>query len=301
MNPALGARLEAACAAADLTAAVARDPVRFPRRYSDVPDVEIAGVYAALLAFGRVELFGAVLERLFALMDDAGGPHRWVLDFDARSAARLAPIQYRWFRAEDFVRLTETLQACYRLHPRLEHLFVGPALQPALAGAVRTLRGLVPGTPSRAFATWLPDPEEGSACKRWLMFLRWMVRRDGVDLGVWTRLAPRDLVIPLDTHVMRISGFLGLTRRTTANWRTAEEVTAALRVYDPEDPVRFDFALAHLGISGACRGHRDPTVCPRCPLDPLCLAPGAPAPAISRARPPAAANTTTTRRRTPRA
>lgn len=271
--------------------------MRFPRRYAAVPDIEIAGVYAALLAFGRVDLFGAVLDRLFRIMDDAGGPHAWVLDFDAGRAAALEQIHYRWFRPEDFVLLTRTMQAVYRRHAGLEELFQAPepSLKPALGGAINVLRGLVPGTPSRAFGTWLPHPDEGSACKRWLMFLRWMVRRDGVDVGVWSVLSPRDLVIPLDTHVMRISGFLGLTDRHTPNWATAEDVTASLRRYDPEDPVRFDFALAHLGISGACRGFRDPAVCAQCPLDRLCSASE-----VSPARPPAPASTSTRTPRSPR-
>jgi uncharacterized protein (TIGR02757 family) len=94
-----------------------------------------------------------------------------------------------------------------------------------------------------------------------------------VDLGLWTALRPADLVMPVDTHVLRNSRFLGLTDRADATWRTAEQITAALRALDPHDPVRFDFALAQLGISGACRGFRDAAVCAACPLDPICAAP----------------------------
>jgi uncharacterized protein (TIGR02757 family) len=104
------------------------------------------------------------------------------------------------------------------------------------------------------------------------MFLRWMVRRDVLDLGLWTRVSPADLIVPLDTHVFRISRFLGWTRRRQADWSAAEEVTAALRRHCPEDPVRYDFALARLGIVRDCKGRRVPGVCDRCDLSPACRA-----------------------------
>jgi endonuclease III len=105
------------------------------------------------------------------------------------------------------------------------------------------------------------------------MLMRWFVRREAPDLGLWTHLSPADLVIPLDTHVFRVAGFLGLTDRATPGWATAEAITASLRRFDAADPVRYDFALAHLGISGACLGRRDAAVCPTCPLDAACRAP----------------------------
>lgn len=271
---ALSAHLEAVRSLAATPENVARDPVRFPRRYTDPRDVEIAAVLAAQLAYGRVDLFGPVIARILAIADGYGGPAAYVIGFDEVRARALDGVLYRWNRAEDFVLLFRTLQVVYERHERLGALFAPGPVAASLGGAVTTLRRLLPGEPSRGFKTWLAHPEDGSACKRWLMFLRWMVRRDGADLGAWTHLHPRDLVIPLDTHVMRLSGFLGLTSRRDASWRTAEEVTAALRRLDPDDPVRFDFALAHLGISGACLGYRHPDVCPECPLDPLCGAPG---------------------------
>ncbi len=275
----LAVHLAAVHALAATPANVARDPIRFPRAYTDLRDVEVAAVLSAQLAYGRVDLFGPVIARLLAIADTHGGPAAYVEGFDAVRAAALDGVVYRWNRAEDFVLLFRLLQAVYRQHASLGALFApGPAAA-SLGGAIDSLRSLTGtlegGEPSRGFRTWLAHPEDGSACKRWLMFLRWMVRTDAMDLGRWTHLSPRDLVIPLDTHVMRLSGFLGLTRRADASWRTAEEVTAALRCLDPEDPVRFDFALAHLGISGACRGHRAVEVCPACPLDRVCAAPPA--------------------------
>jgi uncharacterized protein (TIGR02757 family) len=118
----------------------------------------------------------------------------------------------------------------------------------------------------------MPSPRNGSACKRWNLYLRWMVRADTVDRGLWTCLRPADLVIPLDVHVLRISQFLGLTSRKDASWRTAAEITKGLAELDPNDPVRFDFAISHLGISGACLGYRSPPICAGCALDPVCAA-----------------------------
>jgi uncharacterized protein (TIGR02757 family) len=117
----------------------------------------------------------------------------------------------------------------------------------------------------------VPDPGGIGCCKRWLLFLRWMVRPDdGVDLGLWSVLRPAELVIPLDRHISRLARHLGLTDRRTDSWATACEITDVLRRIDPDDPVRFDFALCHLGISKACTHRFDPTTCPTCSLRDLC-------------------------------
>lgn len=262
--------LDALVASRDVGAALARDPVRFPRRYRDPADVEVAAAFAALLAFGRVDLFGPVVQAILDCADARGGPAAWVRD---PHPGDLAGLGYRWFRSADLQALARTLGAVLAARGSLGALFVpGPARR-SLGGAIDTMRALAPPGTSRAFATFLPHPADGSACKRWLMLLRWMVRRDAVDLGLWTHLSPAELVIPVDTHVHRVSRFLGLTRRAAADWRAAEEITAALRACDPADPVRYDFALAHLGIARGCLGHRAEVVCPACPLDPVCRAP----------------------------
>ncbi|MDR7513161.1 MAG: DUF2400 family protein, partial [Armatimonadota bacterium] len=100
---------------------------------------------------------------------------------------------------------------------------------------------------------FFPRPSSGSGCKRINLFLRWMVRRDAVDLGVWRAIPPSKLVIPLDTHVIRVGQCLGLTRYRTPGWRMAAEITRSLRQCDPADPVKYDFALCRLGMSGECR------------------------------------------------
>ncbi|MGC4115865.1 MAG: DUF2400 family protein [Myxococcales bacterium] len=130
--------------------------------------------------------------------------------------------------------------------------------------------------PMRGFHHLLPEPERGGACKWLLLLLRWMVRGgpcDPIDLGLWKGVPTSALVIPLDTHVARIALNLGLTRRSDLSWATAEDVTASLRQLDPEDPVRYDFALCHHGMSGACPRRRSKEACGPCRLAPHCLRP----------------------------
>lgn len=307
MDPAalrrLGPHLEALGAQADATVQLNRDPLHFARRYPSAADTELAALFASALAFGRVSLFWPVLERLFAIADAAGGPAAFVLDFGPAEANALAPLVYRWNRGPDLALLARAARATLRDHCRLgavfeahfrpEHPHVGPALDAGLAELRRHaineahhlgLRATSWDDLPRAFRTLLPTPAEGSACKRWNMLLRWMVRppgptdaagrptrTDGADLGLW-RLPPSHLVIPLDVHVARISRLLGLTTRKDDGWRTALDITANLARLDPADPVKYDFALAHLGISGRCQGTWVPDICCPCTLRPVCRA-----------------------------
>jgi uncharacterized protein (TIGR02757 family) len=118
---------------------------------------------------------------------------------------------------------------------------------------------------------FFPSPSQGSACKRMSLYLRWMVRSsDGIDCGVWERVRPSQLVIPLDTHIARISSYIGLTAMRTPGWRMALDITNSLRRLHSEDPLRYDFALCHLGIAGDCPRKRDPQKCARCPIQAIC-------------------------------
>ena len=118
---------------------------------------------------------------------------------------------------------------------------------------------------------FFPSPRQGSACKRMNLYLRWMVRpEDGIDCGVWAKVKPRQLVIPLDTHIARISGYIGLTHMQTPGWRMAVDITQSLRKLHSDDPVRYDFALCHLGIAGDCPRKRNLLKCSRCPIVAIC-------------------------------
>jgi len=285
----LRGHLDAVVEGMDLSLAVQNDPVRCLHRYERPLDVEIAGLFAALMAFGRVDLFLPVLDVLLDRMDEKGGPRRWCESLSIpEELAVLGPLQYRWTHGAHLVLVGGVVREALKHFGSLEGLFASffheedMEVQSALSGVVDWMRnqgrllagecGLPEGVLPRAAKHLLADPSGGSACKRWHLYLRWMVRKDGADPGVWTALEPSALILPLDTHTHRLSRFLGLTTRTDGSWKTAVEITEALRLLDPEDPVRFDFAMAHLGISGGCKGHRDPQVCPACPLDPVCQA-----------------------------
>ena len=126
------------------------------------------------------------------------------------------------------------------------------------------------GRLSRGYRHLFPLPSAGGPCKRLHLFLRWMVRREAPDFGLWTSVSPARLLIPVDTHVENMSRAIGLTRRRSRNWRMAEEITAALAAVDPGDPVKYDFALCHKRMSGDCRDRRDAVVCAPCGLRVVC-------------------------------
>jgi uncharacterized protein (TIGR02757 family) len=163
---------------------------------------------------------------------------------------------------------------------------IGPALESfssrALALDLRSAYGLVPGRPGVAY--FFPRPSCGSACKRLNLFLRWMVRRDAIDVGAWSRVSASQLIVPLDVHVIRLGRCLRLTRYTSPGWRMASDITASLRQMDPADPARYDFALCHVGMRDQC-GFRRPVRDANCPLRGFCR-PAARTPRAS--RPPSA-------------
>ncbi len=273
----LGSALEALYTSTDWEARKAVDPVSFAHRYSAPEDQEVAGLLAALFAYGRVSLFRPVLDEVLGRM--GGSPRGFVEAWDrSRDAERFLDIVYRWNRGIDLVHLFDGLQEVLSEHDRL-----GALSRPTARASIETLVGALSEAAARregcqfsdlprGFRSWMTRPSKGSACKRWAMYLRWMVRpaREGVDLGLWDQPS-RGLVVPMDVHVLRISRFIGLSDRSDASWRTAEEVTSGLARHDVEDPVRYDFAIAHLGISGLCIGRRRDE-CGGCPLDSHCRA-----------------------------
>ncbi len=230
-----------------------RDPVGLVRR---ARDREAAALVAASLAFGNAKGIRTSVERALE-----------ALEGDRRA---LHGFRHRWIGERELRRLFDGIERVRDLDGSLETTFRGDheEIGPALDAFCTRMRGPRPG---RNLRFLLPRPADGSACKRPLLFLRWVVRRDdGVDLGLWQHTDPARLIVPLDTHVRRIAYWIGLTDRHDASWRTAVDVTESLRVIDPRDPVRFDFALAHLGISRECQKKPVPALCARCPLKSYC-------------------------------
>lgn len=290
--PALRASLEALTAATDPAARLAADPLGFVHRYAAPADQEVAAVFASGLAYGRVASFRPVIAAVLDQADRKGGPRAWLDRLDAEDERVLGALNHRWTRGPDLARMAHALAHVLAEHGRLGAIAeaaddpAAPTLAPALEAVVQALRaaaeaqsGLPFSDLPRGFRYLLPAPSGGSACKRWCMFLRWMVRRPGpgaagVDLGLWD-LDPARLVMPLDTHVRRLAWFTGLTDRQDASWRTAVDLTRSLARLDPDDPLRHDFALAHLGISGSCRSRFVPDICGGCRLGPICRVPEA--------------------------
>ncbi len=278
--------LDALDARLDRSARLAADPVELPRRYADPLDQEIAALFAAALAYGRADVFKPLVARVLAVMGPS--PSAFVRAFTRAPDARVFPFAiYRFNRPRDLAALAAAAGDVALRHGSLGARFGAlfregggdpAALRPALARFARELReappvaALLRSRGRRGLQHLLPDAEGPGASKRWNLYLRWMVRGpDEVDLGAWRgAVPPAALVVPLDTHVHRVARCLGLTRRADASWRTAEEITAALRRVDPGDPVRYDFALCHLGMSGACPARLDPARCGACPLAAAC-------------------------------
>jgi uncharacterized protein (TIGR02757 family) len=256
------------------------DPVDCVRVYPAAADREIAGFIAAGLAFGRV---ASILASVRAALEPMGAsPAAFVRAFEPRrDAARFLPFVHRWVRGRDLVALLVILRHMLNTSGSLEQFFLdgddpsSPDIRPGLesfcarARAV-DVRSIDSGRVNRPGAhAFFPLPSGASACKRLNLFLRWMVRRDDIDLGAWSRVSPARLIVPLDVHVIRVARCLGLTPYASPGWRMAASITAALRQIDPSDPVKYDFALCHLGMAGRC-GFRTPAGDSRCPLRGAC-------------------------------
>lgn len=266
----------------DWAARTDADAIRYPLRYADPADREIAALLAACLAYGRVDLFGPQVE--WALGQMGPSPHRFVRGFElARDRDVFADFVYRFNRARDLVAFCVATQRILEAHGSLGAFFaagfspeddtVAPALERFVAGFLDTdLRAVFPhGRLSYGYRHFFPRPSTGGPCKRLLLFLRWMVRREAPDFGLWRDVPPSALVMPVDTHVEHMARAVGLTRRRSRNWRMAEEITGRLRLLDPDDPVKYDFALCHKRMSGDCRGRRDAVICAPCGLRPVCV------------------------------
>jgi uncharacterized protein (TIGR02757 family) len=259
----------------------ARDPVQIVRRYPRIEDREVVAFVASALAFGRVASVMASVEAFCRVLGRE--PATFVRRFDpGRDGKPLRGLVHRWTRGSDFVALVWILRRLIEEHGSLERAFVAAAdaraqdLGPAIEGVSTFARSMdlrpaygrrVPATPGVCY--FFSRPSTGAACKRINLFLRWMVRSDGVDPGGWTAIGPRQLVVPLDTHTIRVGRCLRLTRRCSPGWKMAAEITASLRRFDPDDPVRYDFALCHLSMMGAC-GWRTKAGNRQCPLREFC-------------------------------
>jgi uncharacterized protein (TIGR02757 family) len=272
--------LAAASRSCDVQARIALDPVGIVRRYDRLEEIELVGLLASSLAFGNVKALRAGIERVLGLL---GPDLTGMLDDETRVRRVLGAFRYRMVRGCDVAGALVGARRVQRASGSLGEAFAARLsecgdLRSALAAWVRDIRceGRLKESDargSRGAVHILPDPAKASACKRLLLYLRWMIRpNDGVDLGVWTALvSPSVLLIPVDTHIHRIARNLGMTQAASPSWRAAEEITAVLRRIAPDDPVRYDFAMCHLGMSRACPGRVDERSCGCCAIRTACV------------------------------
>ncbi|HRI59717.1 MAG TPA: TIGR02757 family protein [Saprospiraceae bacterium] len=233
---------------------IANDPISAPHRFAGLQDREITGFWAATLAWGQRKTIIQSANRLVELMD--GAPYDFIVNHIEQDRARFLDFKHRTFQATDTLWFLEFFQQFYRRHTSLEHAFARH-LEPGDLTIENALRGFHrdffdhPYAPDRT-RKHVATPARGSTCKRLNMFLRWMVRKDaaGVDFGLWNSIRPSQLLIPLDVHVERVARRLGLLHRKQTDWPAVLELTENLRAFDPEDPVKYDFALFGLGVLG---------------------------------------------------
>jgi uncharacterized protein (TIGR02757 family) len=262
----------------------ATDPIHIVRRYSRDDDREVVGFVAAALAFGRVASVMQSIERVLAIAGPR--PAAYVRAFEPRRhAPAFATVVHRWTRGPDLVALVWLMRQMIDTAGSIEGFFAeqfdaadsdvehaldsfsARALALDLDAAYGKQRGRAKSRLGVCY--FFPRPSAGSGCKRLNLFLRWMVRRDALDLGVWRRVPPAKLIVPLDTHVIRVGRCLRLTNYVSPGWPMARQITASLRALDPDDPVKYDFALCHLGMMNAC-GFSRAQADSQCPLRGLC-------------------------------
>ncbi len=261
------------------------DPLEFVHRYTRPRDREVVGLVSASLAYGKVSGIKKSVEKVLAIMGPR--PASYTLSFSPeRDAGAFSGFVHRFNTGPDIACLIYFMRQMMEKRGSIGGFFmdgyrpeernVKGALDAFSRGALALDSAPVYGSKklpkSAGVRYFFPTPMDGSACKRLNLYLRWMVRRgDGLDFGIWKGVDPSRLVIPLDTHVARISRNIGLTRRASPGWKMAEEITDALKEFDPADPVKYDFALCRLGILDKCPSRMQAERCESCLLRKLCV------------------------------
>jgi uncharacterized protein (TIGR02757 family) len=230
---------------------IAADPISVPHRFSKPQDIEIAGFFAAIFAWGNRTTIIQKTNELMARMDNS--PHQFCMSLSPGRLQQLLGFKHRTFTDTDLLYFVEFLSWHYRHNESLETAFSqwmqpgDPDVEKALNGFYRYFFSLE-DVPARTMKH-IASPEKKSGCKRLNMFLRWMVRNDdrGVDFGIWKKINPSQLVCPIDLHVARVARRFNMIQRPNSDWQAALELTEYLRRFDPRDPAKYDFALFTLG------------------------------------------------------
>ncbi|WP_291722618.1 TIGR02757 family protein [Bernardetia sp.] len=228
---------------------IENDPIQIPHRFSKKQDIEISALFAATLAWGLRKTIINKCNLIMELMDES--PHDFILNHkptDLKDKG-FQEFKHRTFNSTDLLYFIDFLQRFYTENDSLEILFSSKSTQKENLAHFHNSFFAIDYALQRT-KKHVSTPERKSACKRLNMYLRWLVRKDdkGVDFGIWENISPSVLICPLDIHVERQAKKLGLLERKQTDWKAAEELTQNLRLFDPKDPVKYDFALFGLGV-----------------------------------------------------
>jgi uncharacterized protein (TIGR02757 family) len=256
---------------------IGSDPLQFVYEYSNPADMEVVALLAADLAYGRVQQIQKSLTDLLGRMGKS--PYAFVRDFGKAGRKILADFKHRFTTGRDISDLLQLLRKVFEQSGTIEkHFLLGynkddeniiPALSRFCDSMKQNYAALHSGQVSRGLKYLLASPTDGSVCKRLNLFLRWMVRDDDVDLGLWTSVDKVKLIVPVDVHMARLCGILGFHNRKTVSLSTALEITKSFSKIEPADPVKYDFALTRVGIVEDCDGSYRPS-CRDCELFEFC-------------------------------
>lgn len=229
-----------------------KDPVCIPHLFTKKQDIEIAGFFAAIFAWGNRTTIINKSKELMNLMGNA--PYDFIMNVKEKDLRKMLAFRHRTFNATDMLYFIQFFKMHYGQHKSLENAFLNNRKFIDIENSLNHFYDYFFSLPNVPFRTrkHIAAPFKNSTCKRMNMFLRWMVRQDnkGVDFGIWKKIRPADLISPIDVHVARVARKLGLLKRNATDWNAAIELTEQLKRFDPKDPVKYDFALFSLGVGG---------------------------------------------------
>jgi uncharacterized protein (TIGR02757 family) len=227
---------------------IAADPISIPHSFTKKQDIEIAGFFAAVFAWGQRTTIINKAKELMVLMDNA--PHEFCKNHQPKDLKKLLQFKHRTFNADDTIYFMHFLQQHYKIHNSLETAFFPNKKMTVEKGLIHFRNYFFSFEHLTRTHKHISSPLQKSACKRLNMYLRWMVRKDaaGVDFGLWNFITPAQLICPLDVHVSNVARQLGLLQSPKNDWIAALELTENLKKFEANDPVKYDFALFSMGV-----------------------------------------------------
>jgi uncharacterized protein (TIGR02757 family) len=224
--------------------------------FKDEKDIELIGLLASIFAYGNVKQIENTLKKFMIVFD--GKPYSFIKNFSlSRDSKKISGLKHRFYTEDDVLKLFTILSKEINKNSSVKNIFLNGynSSQENVKCAISNFSNHFLNSYIETFGHFtngikfmFPLPDKGSACKRTNLFLRWMVRKDELDFGLWNEIPASKLVIPVDTHIARICKELRLTKRKNVSWQMAEEITQNLKKFDAEDPVKYDFAICHIGI-----------------------------------------------------